>query len=329
MGYSHWNNAAYSARQHHRKATGTTAFTYDAHVRATGHVQVHPQMDPHGVVRESRDSAEHPESVAIGVVFDVTGSMGHIPQVLQTKLGSLMRILIQRGYVAHPQVLFGAVGDATCDRVPLQMGQFESGMEMDDDLGKIFIEGGGGGQVHESYELAYYFFARHTAIDCWEKRGRKGYLFTIGDEMPYDRVFRQHMRDLLGDKAQADLPIAKIMAEVQERYEVFHIIPTDTYHGKEAKVQQAWRKLLGERVLLLDNPEAVSETIALTIGLCEGTLHSLEMGRVDLVDGGYTPADTDTAVAALAPFAKKRAPLVPVAAGSLPPSRITDPDGRF
>ena len=37
----------------------------------------------------------------------------------------------------------------------------------------------------ESYELAMYFMARHTALDCHEKRGKRGYLFIIGDEMAY------------------------------------------------------------------------------------------------------------------------------------------------
>ena len=58
--------------------------------------------------------------------------------------------------------MFGAIGDATCDRVPLQVGQFESDNRMDDDLGRIVLEGGGGGQQTESYELAMYFMARHT-----------------------------------------------------------------------------------------------------------------------------------------------------------------------
>src|SRR3712207_3635468 len=195
MGYSNWSDAAYQSRQNHRRKTKQTAFTYDQHVHATGVARVHDEMNPRGVTRESRDSDQHPDSVAIAVIFDVTGSMGTVPRVLQTKLGALMRLLIQRGYVEHPQVLFGAVGDAYCDAVPLQIGQFEAGLEMDDDLSKIYLEGGGGGQVHETYELAIYFMARHTAIDCYERRGRKGYLFTIGDEKPYAVVRRQHVLD--------------------------------------------------------------------------------------------------------------------------------------
>jgi hypothetical protein len=249
--------------------------------------------------------------------------------VMQAKLGALMRVLIQRGYVDHPQVLFGAVGDATCDRVPLQIGQFESGLEMDEDLGKIYIEGGGGGQVYESYELAMYFMARHTAIDCYEKRGHKGYLFTIGDEKPYASVTRAIAHDYIGDSMPRDLPLKKLLAELHERYEHFHIVPTNTSHGRDPAIQAHWRDLLGERVLMLDDEAAVCETIALTIGICEGTLDDLAVGAADLVAAGCDRDTAATAAAALTPFAAARPPVARVAAGLLPAAAFAGDDGRL
>ena len=62
------------------------------------------------------------------------------------------------------------------------------------------LEGGGGGQMRESYELAMYFMARHTSLDCHEKRGKRGYLFIIGDEMPYPNVNPQQVSRILGDR---------------------------------------------------------------------------------------------------------------------------------
>lgn len=329
MGYSNWSDAAYQVRQTQRKQTKQSAFAYDQQVRSSGVKQVHAQMNPFGATRESRDSVDHPHSVSIAVIFDVTGSMGEVPKVLQTKLGKLMRLLIQKGYVEHPQVLFGAVGDAYCDAAPLQIGQFESGLEMDDDLGKIFLEGGGGGQVHETYELAVYFCARHTAIDCYEKRGKKGYLFTIGDEKPYPVVKRDHVRQYIGDGLERDIPVERIMAEVQKRYEHFHIIPTHTAHGQSQEVQDRWRALLGERVLLLKDETAVCETIALAVGLCEGALYTLDQGADDLRQTGYDPVATATAATALSPYAAVRA-LAPVVAGMLPTKQGYDrQDGRL
>lgn len=318
MGHSHWSDAAYQARQHHRKATKRSAFVYDDHVRTTGQVQVHPEMNPFGKTRESRDSQAHPDSVAMGVLFDVTGSMGSIPRLLQTKLGALMRLLVQRGCLAHPQILFGAIGDAYSDHVPLQIGQFESGLEMDDDLGKIFIEGAGGGQVHESYELGLYFMARHTAIDCFDRRGHKGYLFTIGDEKPYPQLNRAQVAAIIGDHLEVDLPIEQVITELHARYEHFHIMPTETAHGRDPAVQARWRELLGERLLLLEDASAVCETIALTVGLCEGTLPDLDHARADLVAAGYDATAADIAAATLAPYAAHRPAAPPLATGLLP-----------
>src|SRR6201991_2206429 len=195
MGSGVWSTDVYDAADRYRRTTGRSAFAYSD----SGARTVHPKLDPRGAVRESRDSAEHPESLAIAVLFDVTGSMGGIPRVLQTKLPQLLGLLLRNGYARDPQIMFGAIGDATCDRVPLQIGQFESDNRMDDDLGRIVLEGGGGGQMTESYELALYFMARHTSIDCLKRRGRRGYLFLIGDEMPYRGVSRHQVREIVGD----------------------------------------------------------------------------------------------------------------------------------
>ena len=75
-----------------------------------------------------------------------------------------------------------AIGDAECDRAPLQVTQFEADIRLADQLRELWIEGGGGGNRGESYHLPWAFAAMRTSTDCFERRGRKGYLFTIGDE---------------------------------------------------------------------------------------------------------------------------------------------------
>ena len=191
MGSGRWSTDVYYAAARMRATSGTSAFAYSD----GGATRVHPALDPLGVTaRESRDSDEHPRSLAIAVLFDVTGSMRGAGR-LQQKLPRLLGLLLRKGYTTDPQIMFGAIGDATCDRAPLQIGQFESDNRMDDDLGRIVLEGGGGGQKTESYELAMYFMARHTAIDCYDKRGRRGYLFIIGDEMAYPQVKPAEVRD--------------------------------------------------------------------------------------------------------------------------------------
>src|SRR5699024_9772160 len=125
----------------------------------------------------------------------------------------------------------------------------------------------------ESYELLLYAAARHTSIDCWEKRQRKGYLFIIGDEMAYREVDCQQVRSLVGRGPQSNVPLATIAREARERYHVFFIIPGGAAHGADRQVLTFWERLLGqEHVIRLDSPDETSECIALTIGVNEGAI---------------------------------------------------------
>ncbi|MFG1945600.1 hypothetical protein [Nonomuraea sp. NPDC048826] len=283
MGSGIWSTDVYTAAARYRAATGASAFAYSD----GGATTTHPALDPYGVVRESRDSAEHPDSLAIAVLFDVTGSMGHVPRTLQRKLPGLLGLLLRKEYARDPQIMFGAIGDAYCDRAPLQVGQFESDNRMDEHLGRILLEGGGGGQKRESYELAMYFMARHTSIDCHEKRGRRGYLFIIGDELPYRRLDGTMARDLIGDENPGDLRVETIVTEVTRKYDTYYILPAGASYAGDREVLREWRRLLGQNVLELDDLSAVCETIALTVGLGEDAV-DLGTGLHHLADVGST-----------------------------------------
>jgi len=311
MGSGRWDYNAYEAAEAYRKANGRSAFDY--HDRVLSHTprhqwRAHPDLEPYGVgVRESRDSAEHPTSLAISVLFDVTGSMGGVPRVLQTKLADLHGLLLRKRYVDHPQIMFGAIGDAYSDRVPLQVGQFESDNRMDTQLGDIVLEGGGGGQMRESYELAMYFMAHHTSLDCHEKRGKRGYLFIIGDEMPYPNVNPQQVSLVLGDSgdlargvraerggrgtpghsgrggrgSRSTTPIEQVVRDLTRKFDVYYILPEGSSYAGNDEVLGTWRALLGQNVIQLDDLDAVCETIALTIGLAEDRI-DLDAGLDDL-----------------------------------------------
>lgn len=286
MGSGRWSTNVYDEHSRHRAAAGKSAFDYSDSLHMAGPAawKAHERLSPLGVAfRESRDSDEHPESNAIAVLFDVTGSMGQVPVTLQKKLPELLGLLLRKNYIQDPQILFGAIGDATCDRVPLQIGQFESDNRMDDNLEHMFLEGGGGGQQTESYELAMYFMARHTSIDCWEKRGKKGYLFIIGDEMAYSNVKRREVQAYIADGLEADIPTSSLVKELRKRYHVFYILPKAASYGGSPAILGFWRMLLGQHVLELDDAEAVCETIALTIGMTEENI-DLSAGLADLRD---------------------------------------------
>jgi hypothetical protein len=116
MGSGIWSTNIYDAHKRYKAASGKSTFDYsDAlHTSSRDAWRVHATLNPSGVkFRESRDSDEHPNSTAIAVLFDVTGSMGTVPVILQQKLPQLLGLLLRKNYVSDPQILFGALGDAT------------------------------------------------------------------------------------------------------------------------------------------------------------------------------------------------------------------------
>jgi hypothetical protein len=227
-------------------------------------------MDPKNlVVRESRDSEHHPNSTPVIVAFDVTGSMGDVPERFAKELlGSLMRLLVENGYATDPQMLFAAVGDAVSDTAPFQVGQFESGLEMDMWLTKLWLEGSGG-DAPESYLLPHWFVAHHTKTDSWEKRKKKGYLFTIGDA-PNKSLDKEQIERVFGYKPEQATDDESVVAVASEKWEVFHIF-LDRGNSADREIV-VWQKLLGDRVLALDEVSAICDLIGITIGVVEGNL---------------------------------------------------------
>lgn len=318
MGGSSYSDDHYTSRVVDRAARGVPTFDHSARVKSgAAPVAAYKTLDPKGVTREARDSAAHPQSVPIGVFLDVTGSMGGVPVTLQKKIPNLMGLLLKKAYIQDPQILFGAVGDYYADNVPLQVGQFESGIEMDDDLTKLLLEGGGGGSTQESYQNAFYMFARHTVSDAWEKRQAKGFLFVIGDEQTYDVAKKEEILAIFGDTVQHDISTKDLIAECQERYHVFFLTPGHTSYGHRFKDQ--WAALLGaEHVIMLDDPEAVCETIGVAIGLVEGTTDLHTMGD-DLKSAGASASVASAVTSGLDGLAKSTS-LAVAGTGTLPES---------
>jgi hypothetical protein len=326
MGGGTWDSGAYSAATKARRAAGIDDFDYTSKVRAGAVSSVHATLDPLGMknpdsskypfpLRESRDTDEHPDSIPIAMIFDVTGSMGSIPMVLQQKLSRLMDVVIDKAGISDPQILVGAVGDSTCDRYPLQVGQFESSNLFDEQLRSIIVERGGGGQTMESYALAYRFAADHTASDAYEKRGKKGYLFTMGDEMPWPTVTASDVSRLFGVEASKDETVESLIARASERWEIFHLFSLDGSYRNDTRVHERWRKLLGERLVMVEDSSLVCEIIA-------GLVHMLESAYdVDRVIGDIGLSGADASVVKNA--------LVPLGTGSLVAKRVARASGAI
>lgn len=236
---------------------------------------LHEDLDPGKIkIRESCDSSEFPESNAIVIALDVTGSMYPvIDKVAREGLNRLVTSIYDKKPVKDPHIMCMGIGDVEMgDSAPLQVTQFETDIRIAVDLEKIWIEGLGGGNRYESYTLAWYFAAMKTSIDCFNKRGKKGYLFTIGDEFPTPYLKAQDIKRVLGDGPQANLAIEQLYDMVSRTYEVFHVVVKEgncfRYYGND--VIDAWKKVLGQRVIPLSDHTKLAEVIVSTIQACEG-----------------------------------------------------------
>lgn len=272
---------------------GYGSYDYEAHVQVAskrkGRSQAevfsqrscHPTMKPHGVrFREARDSAEHPDSVPVIFALDVSGSMGEIPAEMASKtMPTFMRSVLT--VLPDPQLMFMGIGHPDSDQAPLQVGQFESDDAlMDQWLTRMYLEGGGGGG-NETYELAMYFAARHTATDAWEKRGRKGYLFITGDEPTNQAVLARHVQAVMGEDLSEDIPLADMVAEVSQRYHTFFLIPDQ---ARARQVGDDWRGVLGDHVIGLHSPDDTAVASALLIGFTEGQISDMDAAARKLED---------------------------------------------
>ena len=284
MGSGSWSTAGYTATTARKVSTGTT-FGYDTYAKRTGSYTAHESLDPSKakpadgpfaglVMRESRDSDEHPNSTPIIVGFDSTGSMGHIPRTVQKKLTTLFGLLVEKNYAPDPQVCVSTYGDAWVDRVPLQVAQFESDNRIDDNLDNMYLEGGGGGNGGETASALLYFAAHHTNTDKWEKRGEKGYIFLIADEIMLD-LSKSQINELIGQnpvgkQEPGDLTVKGIARDVSEKWEVI-ILMIDNSAAKYQSSFKHYSELFGAtNVLIVENPDTIAETIAAAVGVLEG-----------------------------------------------------------
>lgn len=271
MGGSNYSRDAYSYFSSKAKTKST-----DQIFTQNSKKVISDDMNPKGVIfREARDSDNHPESLAIMIWLDVTGSMGMIPDyIIKEKLNTVMTTLIDNG-VKDAAVFFGAIGDHnkgySSDKAPLQVGQFESGTdELIKCLSSVYLEGGGGGNRVESYCLAHYFAGKHTSIDCFEKRGKKGFLFTIGDEASHRLFSAEDQIKIFGYELAEDVTDKQMLEMAERMYHVFHIHCNETSYKNDQDILNYWKDLLGERLIIMDDYKMVSEIIATTVAVMNG-----------------------------------------------------------
>lgn len=323
MGAGIFNTSASAARASMRARSGATAFTHDLAARAGKAALLHKSLDvTRKPRRESRDVAGKPPATPIMVWLDVTGSMSQIPGLLIQDLNKLMRLIVDGKVVSDPQICFAAIGDATSDRVPVQVGEFEADDKLAEaHLSNIFLEGAGGGQNRESYEMALWFAGSQVDTDAFQKRGEKGFLFIIGDEAPYGKVRRDLVKTYLATAIEKDVSLKDAVAQASKKFHVFVIRPGGTSNYGDPSVQRAWTSVLpAERVIKQEDWQDIVPLMAGMISVMSG--ESLDDTVAAMAASGFDRTAIDATTRSLVPLANGSA--APVVAGMV--AAATGPD---
>lgn len=238
--------------------------------------RIQEELNPYNVMRECCDSDEHPFTIPVILALDVTGSMGSAAAEVAKKLNKVMTDLY--GTVKDVEFLVMGIGDLAYDSAPIQASQFESDIRIAEQLDKIYFEGGGGGNSYESYTAAWYFGARHTKLDCWN-RGKKGIIITMGDEPLNPYLPKLPLERATGDKLQANVETSSLYREATERFDIYHLAVDDrdtSYRYHRSDASRSWSMYLDDehfKVVSLDN---ISSTIVDIVKSASGNEYAVQ-----------------------------------------------------
>jgi hypothetical protein len=258
------------------------SYSTSSHKTFTSKSEADPDVLVSGERRIFTD-AENPIIIAL----DVTGSMGDSAKIMFDKMPMFWGQIEQKGYLSDPAVSFAAIGDAYCDTAPLQVTQFERAKAIHPWLKKIWLEGGGGGQTMESYDLAALFYINRCDISNM----KHGFFFFIGDEGFYPEL-----------DGKDTVPIFKKLMDI---YDTFFIHWPYGGGGDPAdnRIVKQWRSVMGERLLILKDPKAIVDIMLGLVAMATGA-RSMGDYEEDLKGRGQTSSRIKTVKDTLKSFTK-------------------------
>jgi hypothetical protein len=204
-------------------------------------------VDPRGKTVSS--DSENPLVVGI----DVTGSMASWPAEIFDRLPLLYQTLSQ--YREDLEISFGAIGDAYVDQYPLQVNHFGKGVELEDHIKALAPEGGGGGQIHETYELFAHFMLEHADLP----NAKSPFLIIFGDERFYERVDPGQVEHYIGDRLQAPLESEKVWKGLLQKFDLYFLhkpYGNGDSTSIDKEVVDSWGRVIGrQRIIELPSAE--------------------------------------------------------------------------
>ena len=232
--YAYGSKGAEERDEAARRAALSGGRSYD---RRGGPVEA--MIDPK---KRVRSASKNPLVVAV----DVTGSMSNWPFEIFDRLPLLYNTLAQ--YREDLEILFAALGDAGVDRWPLQVTSFAKGYDLEQQLGSLWGEGGGG-DAPESYGLFAHWLSTHVEIPSAED---PPFLIVFGDAPMHETVPKDQIRRFLGDSAK-DVDAVGAWQNLGRQWNTWFLRRPTGKKGDE--VHQQWAKAVGEKKILVIDDE--------------------------------------------------------------------------
>lgn len=184
-------------------------------------------------------STDSPNPIIVAV--DVTGSMASWPAEIFDRLPLLFNTLSQ--YRPDVEICFAAIGDAGCDKWPLQVTTFASGFDLEQLLGSIYGEGGGG-DAPESYGLFAHWVNTHVSTP---KASGQPFLIVFGDITMHPTTPAGQIEHYLGDKTQ-DVDSIAAWQQVAENWNTWFLRRPTGKPGDQ--VDKQWAKAIGGQKII-------------------------------------------------------------------------------
>lgn len=240
-------------------------------------------------------SAESPLIIAC----DVTGSMGEWPQTIFSKLPYLEHE--GQEYLGDDfQISFAAIGDGPVgDRYPIQIRPFVRGAQLKDELASLIVEGGGGGNAEEGYDLCALYYAENCSCPG---AIRKPIFIFIGDEGIYSYVDKAYAKEWCHVDLKERLEPKAVFERLKEKFSVYIIRKPYNCSGNSSsasndRIQNQWVEFLGEdHVVSLPDPKRVVDVI---FGILAKETGRIEYFRDELEDRQGKDRDGKDKIAAV------------------------------
>lgn len=253
---------------------------------------LHSSMRANGKILESKTKTP------LIIIIDVTGSNIEFARVVYDKLPMFFGQIEQKGYLKDFDIAICAVGDAYTDDYPMQIGSFAKGIELDAWIEKLVLEGNGGGQRKESYELMAYYLYKNTKF----APGSKPIIFFIGDEMPYPTVNKAQAEEFGIECLEGGIEPFGLLREKADD-NVFMLL--NKYCGRrfESDITSRWQKLLApEHVIKIREEKSIVDLMLGIISMVSES-RTLETYKIDMLGRGQTQSRIDGVSESLSGFA--------------------------